>query len=127
MRQNSGVVDDEFDEECWCSGVFDSVRFVLDDEVRLSIDALDFVFGDFFCDLCLTEPSRLGLRGGVGRGTLSQRTLCNGSTPPFCEWPTKVVVDIEFGIGESVCFLLNVERRASGLVFRGRSRSCCCC
>lgn len=42
MRQNSGVVEEEFDEECWCSGVFDSVKLVLEDEVKLSMEALDF-------------------------------------------------------------------------------------
>ncbi len=85
-------------------------------------------------DFSFTDPSRLGFNGGVGRWTLSQTTLCNGSRPFVVdEWlcPTNVVVDKEFGsvvaIGIGVCFLLNVERRASGLRFRGRSRNCCCC
>ncbi len=78
------------------------------------------------------DPSRLGFNNGVGRWTLSQTTFCNGSTPFVVdEWwcPTNVVVDKEFGsvvgISNGVCFLLNVERRASGLRFRGRSRNGC--
>jgi hypothetical protein len=42
IRQNSGVVVEEFEDECWCSGVLDSVIFVLDEDVKLSIDILDF-------------------------------------------------------------------------------------
>ena len=90
MRQNSGVLADEFDDECGCSGVFDSFRFVLDDEVRLSMEALDFILNtrernkqlsqgqrlvsrertyleDRLLDLLLIDPSRVGFRGGAGR------------------------------------------------------------
>ena len=35
------MFEDEFDDECGGSGVLLSVRFVLEDEVKLSIDALD--------------------------------------------------------------------------------------
>ncbi len=84
-------------------------------------------------DLSFIDPSRLGFNGGVGRWTLSQTTFCNGSIPLLVdEWlcPTNVVVDNEFGSvvvrGNGVCFLLNVERRASGFRFRGRSRNGCC-
>jgi hypothetical protein len=34
-------VVEELEDEWGCSGVFDSVKFVLDEEVKLSIDALD--------------------------------------------------------------------------------------
>jgi hypothetical protein len=46
IRQNSGVVEEEFDDECACSGVFASVKFVLDEDVRLSIDAFDFALNE---------------------------------------------------------------------------------
>lgn len=91
-------------------------------------------FGDFLFDFSLIEPSRFGFDGGVGRWTLSQTTLFNGSIPfEGDEWllcPTNVVVENELGSGVvngiGVCFLLNVDRRASGLVCRGRSRNGCC-
>ena len=83
MRQNSGVSADEFDDECGCSGVLDSVRFVLDDDVKLSIEALDFILTEretamsvqqsysernYLEDrLLLIDPSRVGFRGGAGR------------------------------------------------------------
>ena len=89
-------------------------------------------FGDFLCPFNLMEPSRFGLIGGIGRWILSQTTFCKGSMPLLVDgWfnATNVVVDRELGSvavrGDGACFLLKVERRASGLAFRGRSRSGC--
>jgi hypothetical protein len=71
-------------------------------------------FKDFLFDFVFIDPSRsrCGFIGGVGRWTLSQTTICNGSIPllPFIVeellllCPINVVVDNEFGIGNGVCF-----------------------